>query len=168
LTSLSFSPKVGQEVFCQVDRDGDFEFIHPKTTCNLSNCTHYNLCNKWEIEQLEKGILPKAKSIFEGLGLDWYLPGNGTSYSDCGDWRYRGCLNVADHHQDQLDQHVEGKIYVEWYRRSCYRAECPVCYEKWAGKEAGKIEHRLKFFWKYGKVIHVANSPILAPVSANV
>jgi hypothetical protein len=91
--------------------------------------------------------------------LDWQLPGHGKEYSDCGDWRYRGCLNVEGHVQNELNLNVEGKIYVEWYHRSCYRAECPICYEKWAGKEAGKIEHRLKFFWKYGKILHVTISP---------
>ena len=102
-------------------------------------------------------MLPQAKYGFQEI--DWQLPGHGEKYSDCGDWRYRGCLNVDLHKQSELGQNIEGKIWVEWYHRSCYRAECPVCYEKWAGKEASKIAHRLKYFWKYGKVLHIVISP---------
>jgi len=34
---------------------------------------------------------------------------------------------------------MAGKVYVRVFKRMCARAECPVCYEKWAGKEASKI-----------------------------
>jgi hypothetical protein len=95
----------------------------------------------------------------EQFGLDWQLPGHGKSYPDCGDWRARGCTHIEDHNQELLEESSVGKIYVEFYHRSCYRASCPTCYENWAGLEASKIEHRLKHFWKYGKVIHVAISP---------
>jgi hypothetical protein len=68
-------------------------------------------------------------------------------------------LDVEAHNQNELGQDVKGKIYVEWYHRNCGRAECPICYERWAGLEASKIAHRLKYFWKYGKVLHIAISP---------
>ncbi|GAG75273.1 unnamed protein product, partial [marine sediment metagenome] len=40
----------------------------------------------------------------------------------------------------------------------CGRAECPICYEKWASKEARKIEHRLKQWKSSGRVIHLVLS----------
>ena len=89
----------------------------------------------------------------------WALPGHGAAYWDCGHWRLRGCPNVDDHTQQGLDEARAGKIYVEQYHRSCFRAECPICYESWAGKEAGKIAHRLEFGPRNRKVIHLIVSP---------
>lgn len=139
-----------------VEYEDGFTFIKPKGTisCRVVTCKHYEACTK-----VNTGILPVAKSIFDQLGLDWQLPGHGTAYKDCGSKRYRGCTHVEDHIQNELGQKTEGKIYVEIYHRNCRRPECPICYEKWAGKEAVKIEHRLKYFWKRGKVIHVTVSP---------
>jgi hypothetical protein len=140
-----------------IEYEGSFTFLKPQSIeCRVVTCKHYEVCSR---VGEKSGILPIAKSILESLGLDWRLPGYGNSYDDCGDWRYRGCLHVENHNQNELNQNVEGKIYVEWYHRSCYRAECPVCYEKWAGKEASKIEHRLKHLWKHGKVLHLTVSP---------
>ncbi len=140
-----------------LEQEGSFTFMRPDSIeCRIVTCKHYDACKS---VGEKSGILPKAKSILEVLGLDWQLPGHGKAYDDCGSWRYRGCLDVYSHVQNELDQSIKEKIYVEWYHRSCVRAECPICYEKWAGKEAAKIEHRLKYFWKYGKVIHVTVSP---------
>jgi hypothetical protein len=140
-----------------IEYEEGFTFLKPQSIeCRIVTCKHYDVCSR---VGEKSGILPIAKSIFDQLGLDWQLPGHGKSYDDCGDWRARGCQRVEDHTQNELSESVEGKIYVEWYHRSCYRAECPVCYEKWAGLEAKKIDYRLKHFWRYGKVIHVAISP---------
>ena len=121
--------------------------------CQIVTCKHFEVCKGVG----KAGIPPKAKYGFQEI--DWQLPAQGSKYDDCGDWRYRGCLNTA--HFDGIDG-VEryGKIYVEPYHRCCYRASCPICYEKWAGLEASRIEHRLKYFWKWGgKVLHVTVSP---------
>lgn len=107
------------------------------------------------------GILPLAKStrgIFVEWGYDWNLPGHGESYGDCGSWRMKGCLNVDGHHQEGLLEKMSSKVFVRLYKRRCLRAECPVCYESWAGKEAGKIAYRLKA-WRKGRVIHLIVSP---------
>jgi len=94
------------------------------------------------------------------LGLDWVLPGHGEAYGDCGTWRYRGCLHVEDHVQEGLLEDHVGKVYIEMYKRSCLRSVCPVCYEKWAGKEAHKIAHRLSAVGRsMGRVIHLTVSP---------
>jgi hypothetical protein len=106
-----------------------------------------------------KGILPIAKSILVEWGFEWVLPGHGESYSDCGDWRSKGCLNVEGHVQEGIFESMAGKIFVRRFRRTCARAECPVCYESWAGKEAGKIEYRLQMApWKK-RAIHLIVSP---------
>jgi hypothetical protein len=69
-------------------------------------------------------------------------------------------LHTELHVNDGLFESIAGKVYVEFYKRSCLRAECPICYEKWAGKEAGKIEYRLASVGrKMGLVIHVTLSP---------
>lgn len=109
------------------------------------------------MESLEgpKGILPIAKSMQLDL---WSLPGHGEPYHDCGSWRSKGCLNVEGHNQQGILEDFVGKVFVRRYKRTCLRAECPVCYEKWAGKEAGKIEHRLNA-WSFGRVVHVVVSP---------
>lgn len=105
------------------------------------------------------GILPIAKSTPSQIDA-WELPGHGEPYDDCGTWRARGCLNVEKHKGMTLDgQVIEGKAFVRWYRRACLRAECPTCYEKWAGKEAHKIAHRLKAWKGKGQVIHLIVSP---------
>lgn len=135
-----------------VMEDG-FTMMEPEAVnCWIVTCKHYEACKN-------VGILPKANSILAVLGLEWQLPGHGSSYDDCGHWRQRGCLDVEAHFDDIDGVERHGKIYVEFYHRSCYRLVCPICYEKAAGKEAAKIEHKLKYFWKHGKVIHVTVSP---------
>jgi len=90
---------------------------------------------------------------------EWSLPGHGEAYADCGTIRFRGCLNVADHHQ-ALDRNQEGKAFVQAYRRSCGRKECPKCYESWAGLEAGRVEFRLNYYaGKWKRPIHVSANP---------
>lgn len=107
------------------------------------------------------GILPIAKSTVPvSWGFEWALPGQGDPYIDCGSWRSKGCLNVEGHNQALIDGHdAVGKVFVRRYRRSCLRAECPTCYEGWAGREAGRIEHRLDGAGKLLRVIHVVVSP---------
>jgi len=114
------------------------------------------------------GILPLAKSTklewtphshFESKD-EWLLVGNGEEYSDCGAAILFGCDNVDGHNVKGLLEDFRGKVYVEIRRRTCLRAECPVCYEKWAGKEASKIVYRLgHYHLKHGRVIHVVLSP---------
>ena len=90
---------------------------------------------------VREGILPEAKSGAHGLS-GWSLPGHGEAYDDCGKKRYRGCLNVSEH-PGGLDREP-GLAYVQVYPRRCFRAVCPKCYESWAGREAGRAEHRLQ------------------------
>lgn len=120
---------------------------------------------------LLSGILPIAKSTTSEIGSiwaseeetigGWNLPGHGQQYPDCGTIRFRGCLNVAEHRQTLLDgREAVGKAYVNAYKRSCGRKECPVCYESWAGLEAGRVEFRLSYYaGKWRRPVHVSANP---------
>jgi len=106
-----------------------------------------------------EGRLVDSGRIWVEWGFEWLLPGHGMPYSDCGQWRSRGCLNVEGHSQQGLDEEHAGMVFVRRYQRTCFRAECPVCYESWAGKEAGKIAWRLQHAPKQGRPIHLVVSP---------
>ena len=107
-----------------------------------------------------RGIPPLARSKMGGYlwitpiqGYQGFkLPGNGLAYTDedlgmaCGTIlknKTKGCLEVQDHIQAGLDRDYTGKIYIKLFSRNCDRPSCPTCYEKWAGKRAGLIEHRI-------------------------
>lgn len=71
--------------------------------------------------------------------LGWNLPSNGVAYDLCGHIWYdegRGCLAVKNH--------PGGKIYVRLVGATCFRAMCPICYQKWASRAAGRIEEKFK------------------------
>lgn len=126
------------------------------------------LPEKAETSLLHVGILPKAKSILTEWGFGWGLPAHGNSYFDCGVWWWKGCLNVEGHVQQGLDEDRVGKISARSYQRTCFRAECPVCYESWAGREAGKIAWRLQHTKKDGVIIPRLGKPIHLVVSPPV
>ncbi len=92
----------------------------------------------------------------------WVLPGHGEAYSTCGEFYSKGCLDVGAHKQNLLDAVSAGRIFIKRMRSTCLRSACPICYEKWAGKEAHAIAYRLKEAKKgrmhLGRVIHVVVS----------
>jgi hypothetical protein len=63
------------------------------------------------------------------------MAGHGSKGSTCGQLVLRGCL---DH-----DKHPDGLDFVRVARRSDMRLSCPVCFEKAAAREAGRIVRRL-------------------------
>ncbi len=86
--------------------------------------------------------------------LHWSLPGHGQAHADCGTVRWRGCRR-------------HDKAYVKLCRRSCGRPECPVCYEKWASREAHRATARLaEYRGRHRKPIHVVVSPDKSLVDA--
>jgi hypothetical protein len=88
------------------------------------------------------------------------LPGHGDPYVDCGSTMARGCENTHLHPQG-LDGRPRGAVFVQLYRRTCLRAQCPVCYESWCAKHAKRIDHRLRSYKppKFRRPIHVVVSP---------
>jgi len=97
----------------------------------------------------------EAKS---GMGGWSPLPGQGEPYADCGQKRYRGCLNVAEHPAG-LNGRPPGMAYLEIYPRSCFRAQCPTCFNNWIRREAARAEHRLRSCKTKERPIHVVVSP---------
>ncbi|MBA7671066.1 hypothetical protein ES703_79217 [subsurface metagenome] len=71
--------------------------------------------------------------------LGWNLPSNGAPYDLCGHiyWAEgKGCLEVHNH--------PGSTVYIRRVALTCFRAECPVCYQKWASREARRIEDKFK------------------------
>lgn len=102
---------------------------------------------------------PNSLEVSERYSVDgWQLPGHGQALEDCGRTLVFGCLDVEAHRQANLDREVVGKVFVDLRRRSCLRAVCPTCYEKWAAKEAHKIEYRFSNWHGSGRPIHVTIS----------
>lgn len=101
-----------------------------------------------------EGILPVTKTSFSRWQA-WKLPGKGTARDSCGEFFWKGCLELDKH------QHTEhkGKIYRRACRRSCGRAQCPVCYQKWAALEGHRAVRRMAQFRTTLKPIHVIVSP---------
>jgi hypothetical protein len=84
-------------------------------------------------------------------GFEWVLPGQEPPYDTCGQWLTKGCLNV--------DEHESGLAFVRRIQRRCHRAVCHDCYESWAGREAEKIQYRLRAAPKKRRPIHLVVSP---------
>ena len=59
----------------------------------------------------------------------FYLPGHGLARADCGEFYTIGCLEHG---------------YIEKHMKSCFRADCPICRQKWAGRLAGRAENRIE------------------------
>jgi len=95
----------------------------------------------------------ETKSDTEGFG-GWGPPGRGEPYSDCGQRRFRGCLNLTSHPAG-LKGRPPGRAYVEVYHKSCFRASCPICHGDWERREADRAVHRLRSFKTKHKPIHV-------------
>jgi len=90
--------------------------------------------------------------------LGWNLPGNGMSYDLCGHIHLnegKGCLNVAGHTGP-----MAGLIKVRKISATCWRAECPVCYQKWAARSAGRIEDKFKRLTRNNAEAAVPNSDL--------
>ena len=90
--------------------------------------------------------------------LGWDLPGQGSKYHDCGEFFTLGCLNIKGHTQEGLFEKRAGMVFIKRIKRTCARAECPVCHGSWAGKQAEKISWRIKQWKVKGKPIHVVVS----------
>lgn len=93
------------------------------------------------------GFLKQANllEIFKEVGYAelekkplWDLVGHGKAYVDCGKIRVKGC--------DHVEDHENGKVFGEFYKRNCRRKQCPVCFEGWAIVEAERSLIRFASF----------------------
>ena len=111
---------------------------------------------------LDPGILP-VETITQipteqknSLVSGWWLPGHGTAYDTCGEFKiYEGCLN--------FDKHPDGKAQIKKVHYSCFRLSCPVCVEKAISRASDRVVHRLtayrELYPECGDPIHVTISP---------
>lgn len=74
----------------------------------------------------------------------WHLPSTGSEREDCGKWLTKGCLNVSAHSKSDFP----GKAFIKTFQKSCYRADCPVCYKKWMARESNKATRRIEKYEK--------------------
>ena len=75
--------------------------------------------------------------------LGFALPGGGLARSSCGEFYMIGCLEHG---------------YIEKRMKTCMRADCPVCRQKWAGRLAGKAENRISQVTGLGPPKHISIS----------
>lgn len=73
---------------------------------------------------------------------------------------WRGCLNVHLHNIITLDGvNHSGKVFVRKVRFSCGKPSCPICYKRWAVREAKSIGARLEVSAKrFGVAEHLTAS----------
>ena len=74
----------------------------------------------------------------------WHLPATKEAHEWCGKWTTMGCLNVKAHENTK----AHGKGFVKTFQRSCYRADCEVCYKKWMARESNKATRRIEKYEK--------------------
>ena len=112
---------------------------------------------------------PKSRSeIFEQMHLSsnwffiqkhgWHLPATKEPHDWCGTWSWRGCLNVMGH----TGSEAHGKVFVKTFQKSCYRADCQICWKKWLAREANKATKRIEKFEDQSKR-HVKHIVISVP-----
>ncbi len=88
---------------------------------------------------------------------DWHLPATKEAHEWCGKWSTVGCLNVIAY----KGTFAEGKGFVKTFQRSCYRADCEICYKKWNSRESNKATKRIETYSKNTKKYpkHIIISP---------
>lgn len=99
-------------------------------------------------------IIPKTKI--------WTIVGGGEKYDQCGEFSWKGCLNTSAHNPHFNNSGIlqkGGQAFVKGYKSSCDRAECPECFERWAGKQAHRSALRIKSYKAgFRKPIHITIS----------
>lgn len=74
----------------------------------------------------------------------WRLPSTQPKKDDCGDWKFKGCLDVKAHKNSEF----KGKVFVKTFQKCCFRASCELCVKKWAGRESNKATRRIEKYFK--------------------
>jgi len=77
----------------------------------------------------------------------WHLPGTFTKHDWCGDWFYRGCLNIDGHANTECD----GKGFLKTFEKCCFRADCEKCMKKWLGRSSNKGTRRIEKYQDISK-----------------
>ena len=91
-------------------------------------------------------------------GEPWSLPGHGISYELCGKIGFKGCPELTFATVERHD--------VKKYRRTCGRAECPVCSQAWSTLEAWAAMERFNAAQKQGVAqIRLLKHVVVSPPS---
>ncbi|GAI44757.1 unnamed protein product, partial [marine sediment metagenome] len=97
--------------------------------------------NKIIQSEAKEGVFQRTDAV---LGVKyWYgfaLPGQGLARADCGEFFTVGCLAHG---------------YIEKHIKTCMRADCPICRQKWAGRLAGRAENRISQVTGLGPPKHI-------------
>jgi len=89
----------------------------------------------------QSGVFDQSDAVLGVVYIHGFqLPGHGHARSDCGEFFTVGCLDHG---------------YIEKHIKTCMRADCPICRQKWAGRLAGKAENRISQVRGLGPPKHV-------------
>jgi len=78
----------------------------------------------------------------------WHLPAIDEPKEDCGKWKTKGCLDVKAHENCNHAKEHFGKIFVRRFQKSCYRADCKICFKKWMARQSNKAKTRIEEYEK--------------------
>ena len=70
------------------------------------------------------------------------LPSTLDPHSWCGQWIWKGCMNVPGHEHTE----AHGKGVVKTFKKQCFRANCEECASSWISREANKSTSRLEHY----------------------
>ena len=108
------------------------------------------------VQQFDK--MHESSNWFSISHDGWHLPATLEKHDWCGDWFYRGCLNEKGH----AGSEYEGKGFLKTFQRSCFRADCELCFEKWLARESSKATRRTEKYEEQSKK-HAKHIIISAP-----
>lgn len=70
------------------------------------------------------------------------LPATLDPHSWCGQWIWKGCMNVPGHKYTE----AHGKGFVKTFQKQCFRASCEKCASSWISRESNKSASRLEHY----------------------
>ena len=77
----------------------------------------------------------------------WHLPATKDKHDWCGEWYYKGCLNVKGHAEATGDfESFRGCGFLKPFQKSCFRADCEKCYSSWNGRSSSKATRRIQVY----------------------
>ncbi len=104
----------------------------------LTRSTQYTTTNKELLEQLKNNSV----NWYQVEAHGYHLPAIETPHSWCGDWGFKGCLNVDGH----AGTEAHGKAFVKTFQKHCFRASCEDCASNWISRESNKSASRLEVY----------------------
>ena len=86
--------------------------------------------NRELLEQLKQNSLNWYEVEHQGYTLPSILE----PHSWCGQWIWKGCMNVDGHKHTE----AHGKGFVKTFQKQCFRASCEKCASSWISRESNK------------------------------